>query len=213
MRVYHFISSRFGLEAIVNRQLKVARIVSLNDPFEYLQYQTDNYVARFLLRERRNRMNKHWGVLCFSANYTNPVQWAHYADSHRGMCLGFDLPDDQLLKIEYVRERSSFSEFQEALKLGETEFLTHMLSKKFEHWAYEEEYRALHRFGEKKTNTALCFAPFTPHMQLKEVFVGVRFDGDRKELRTTLRRFDSTIRPLPVFVSPSEFRLTRIVSP
>lgn len=209
LRVYHFINTRYGFDSILNRRIKVSRVSSLNDPFEYFQYQTDNHFARFLLRERRSAMNKLWGLLCFSGSYANPVQWAHYADCHRGMCLGFDVPSDRLLKIEYVKQRASFEEFQEALKLREEEFLMHMLSKKYEHWAYEEEYRLLHRFKKKTKGGELCFTDFSEDLELREVLLGARFDGDRKVLRAMLKDFDPLVRTFTVSASSGEFRMVR----
>lgn len=41
------------------------------------------------------------GILCFSKNWNNPVQWAHYADKHKGFCLGFDVPDEHPTKVTY----------------------------------------------------------------------------------------------------------------
>lgn len=34
---------------------------------------------------------KRWGILSFSAVRDNALMWSHYADEHRGVCLGFDL--------------------------------------------------------------------------------------------------------------------------
>lgn len=36
MRLYHFTSQKFGLLALKDRRLKIARINELNDPFEFL---------------------------------------------------------------------------------------------------------------------------------------------------------------------------------
>lgn len=36
MLAYHFINAEYGLEALNRRRLKIARIVELNNPFEFL---------------------------------------------------------------------------------------------------------------------------------------------------------------------------------
>ena len=36
----------------------------------------------------------------------NPLLWSHYADKHRGICLGFDMDDRILWQVKYVKERS-----------------------------------------------------------------------------------------------------------
>jgi hypothetical protein len=209
VRVYHFINSQFGEEAIRRQRVKISRINALNDPFEHLQYQTENHVARFLLRERRNRMNRLWGILCFSASYANPVQWAHYADVHRGLCLGFDVSDEGLIKIEYVKHRASFDEFQSAMKLGELSFLRHMLSKKYDHWAYEEEHRVLVSLGREVKQDWMCFASFCADLQLREVIFGARFDGDRRAIRKWLKDSSPDVATFSVTPSTSEFKMVR----
>ena len=44
------------------------------------------------------------GLVWFSANWNNPVQWSHYADHHRDLCLGFKVTA-QAHKVAYVSER------------------------------------------------------------------------------------------------------------
>lgn len=34
------------------------------------------------------------GVCCFCTNHNNIPMWSHYADSHRGFCIGYDLCSD-----------------------------------------------------------------------------------------------------------------------
>ena len=38
---------------------------------------------------------RRWGVLCFSEDKSDVLQWSHYADRHQGMCLGFDVSGAQ----------------------------------------------------------------------------------------------------------------------
>lgn len=47
-------------------------------------------------------------MLCFSRNWRNPVQWSHYADRHRGLCLGFDVADELIRPVIYRRHRTPF---------------------------------------------------------------------------------------------------------
>jgi len=34
------------------------------------------------------------GILCFTKEYDNPLMWSHYADGHRGFCIGYDIKYD-----------------------------------------------------------------------------------------------------------------------
>ena len=87
MRVYHFINAKFGLQAIRRRRLKIARISELNDPFEFLQVASKNPKTRARYQYVKRALSEYMGLLCFSENWRNPVQWSHYAESHRGICL------------------------------------------------------------------------------------------------------------------------------
>ena len=65
--------------------------------------------------------------------------WAHYADSHRGICLEFDLRNDVLcgaLKCEY----SAAFPMMRLWDNSEAAALLVLLSKS-EVWGYEQEYR------------------------------------------------------------------------
>ncbi len=82
----------------------------------------------------------HFGICSFSKIKDNILMWSHYADKHRGVCLGFD--HDILIKafnqydnVEYKNELIKFS-LKDAEKLISKTLLT-----KSEDWQYEEEYR------------------------------------------------------------------------
>ena len=45
------------------------------------------------------------GVLCFSRGWHNPLLWSHYGDKHRGVCLGFDVPNAHIVHVSYNSSR------------------------------------------------------------------------------------------------------------
>jgi hypothetical protein len=86
--------------------LKLALIDSLNDPFEFLGVASRDSNVRRQYRFLKDGFARYMGLLCFSENWRNPVQWSHYAERHRGICLGFDVsPTVELRKVVYVDER------------------------------------------------------------------------------------------------------------
>ena len=112
MRIYHFINEKFGLEDLREKHLKIARINELNDPFEFMGTDLSNHEFRNAMDEWKNHyLNKTYGLLCFSKSWENPVQWAHYADRHRGLCLGFDVHDGFLIEVRYQDERLPANNF------------------------------------------------------------------------------------------------------
>ena len=105
MRLYHFSNKQYGLEDLQEKRLKVARIMELNDPFEFLGTDLSNPEFCKAMQEMKKGLSEEYGILCFGEGWDNPVQWAHYADGHKGLCLGFDIPDHLLAKVNYVDER------------------------------------------------------------------------------------------------------------
>ncbi|MDP9703295.1 UNVERIFIED_ORG: hypothetical protein J2W64_000457 [Rahnella aquatilis] len=186
MRVYHFLNEHYGLEAIEKKRLKVSRLKSLNDPFEYYHIDTDNSGTRSILKDRLNRTNRELGIICFSKDFTNPVQWAHYGDSHQGICLGFDIPDKELFGIDYVKSRTAGTEFKNSLDLKGRDYIKYMLSKKHEHWQYEKEVRMIVPFSEKVMDRRLIFTPFNDYLSLKEVILGFRCVVKTKRIKSIL---------------------------
>jgi hypothetical protein len=105
MRVYHFLNEKYGLEDINKQRLKISKLMDLNDPFEFLCVEMTDPIFRNCMSAGKNGIAEISGVLCFSRNWKNPVQWAHYADRHKGVCLGFNIPSSCLEKVTYVEKR------------------------------------------------------------------------------------------------------------
>src|SRR5688500_15130857 len=105
MRVYHFLNRQFGLQDLKLRQLKIATLDDINDPFELLAVYSRDADERRAFRDFKRDWGKRFGMLCFSKTWKNPVQWSHYAEKHRGMCLGFDVPDSLLTEVSYSVRR------------------------------------------------------------------------------------------------------------
>ena len=96
MRVFHFIGAEYGLEDLRMRRLKVATLHELNDPFELFGVSLADESVRRAFAAMKDQLASNRGLLCFSRDWHNPVQWSHYAAKHTGMCLGFDIPNEHL---------------------------------------------------------------------------------------------------------------------
>jgi hypothetical protein len=143
MRAYYLTCERWALEAIKRRRLKLSLLNEMNDPFELLgrELKTRNDRAEFL--QGKEEMNETIGVLCFSQSWDNPVLWSHYADKHRGICLGFDVLDDWVLEISYQGKRLQ-EEVEGELPVQDHKTLGQkLLTTKYEHWRYENEVRMI----------------------------------------------------------------------
>lgn len=171
-RVYHFCNSEYGLENILRRRIKVSTFGDLNDPFELLCHEVSDSRLRDKLSQFKRTVEKGQGILCFSAAYSSPVQWAHYADRHKGLCLGFDMPEEYLEDVTYRTKRLKFTASAEDLRNGFQKQVTELFTTKYKHWSYEREVRAFGDLGRADPESGLYFSDFSDHMILKEVLVG-----------------------------------------
>jgi len=105
VRVYHFLSATYALADIERRRIKVSQLSALNDPFELLASQLLTRRERQRFNSFRRKIERQYGVLCFSRSWSNPLLWSHYGDKHRGMCLGFEVNEKMLEEVNYRRSR------------------------------------------------------------------------------------------------------------
>jgi len=185
MRVYHFLSADHALEDISKRRIKIAQFQDLNDPFELLAPNLSNKFMRKGFREFKNLMEQSNGMLCFSRTKSEPLLWSHYADKHRGMCLGFDVRNDTLRKVEYISERLIFKSESDLTKVMAIRFL----STKYEGWRYEKEERSFLDLDEEDKRNGFYFADFGDGIKLKEVLVGPECKVKKKEIMARLRGY------------------------
>ena len=186
MRVYHFLCEHFGLEDIKQRRLKIARIADLNDPFEFLA-RADDARERAALRATKETQAKTTGLLCFSRSWHNPVQWSHYADRHRGLCLGFDVSDVDAKPVAYRSAPIHFNlaRYQRDGHYAQ-EFAERMISSKFSDWSYEQEVRLYVRLDPDTETGGLYFYEFSDDLRLSEVIVGAASGLSRSQLESAL---------------------------
>lgn len=178
MRVYHFIDKEFGLENIKNRRLKVSNIMSVNDPFEFFSVCTGDKIDRSALIKTKEELASKYGFLCFSESWKSPVQWAHYAERHTGLCLGFDIEDSLLHKIDYVDKRFQLPQ------IPQESDMERLLKTKYSHWSYEQEHRLWAELKNKEEGH--YFKYFDGEFSLKQVIVGHKSNITRDELNTAL---------------------------
>lgn len=125
------------------------------------------------------RRSKEFGVSCFSQDWDVPLLWSHYADSHKGICVEYQVhpmkmsydPEDLHFGQHYVRYTTELP----TLCLSEILFSPHqvlssLLATKHSDWSYEKEWRLVHYTAKGK----MVRAPNT--MQISAIIVGLAFD-------------------------------------
>lgn len=178
MRAYKFLDRHFGLKSLRERRLKISTLNDLNDPFELLPYKLSKRNYRNALRATRRELATLRGILCFSADWRDPVIWAHYSDKHRGICLGFEIPSGLCKRINCVPRRLPFPAIPD-IPDAET-----MLFTKFSNWAYEQEIRVWAALNDNEDG--LYYAPFGEMLTLATVIGGARCSLSLAEVREAL---------------------------
>src|ERR1700730_2134446 len=181
MRVYHFLPTVHALEDIEKNRIKISEIDQLNDRFELWCVSQEDQRLRPALRKYKEEMSERFGMICFCKQWHNPLLWSHYADKHRGMCLGFDVDDRGLKAVNYVAERSN-------LKFPLTKESTdELLFTKYRDWQYEEELRNWFQFDKREDGH--YFYPFDGFVQLREVIAGPLCTESKDRIKETLRDY------------------------
>ena len=176
-RVYKFTKADHAIGSLQSRRLKLSTIDDLNDPFDQysvdvtdpaIETATQNYIIHF-------RSTK--GMLCFSRNWDNLLLWSHYGDSHKGICLGFDIPEgtvganydtDVLYQPNVIQIHNS-----EELTY---DLVNRLLRTKHESWSYEQEVRMFVELKNPPDSKGLRWSDFGPLLELREVIIGAQAD-------------------------------------
>lgn len=105
-----------------------------------------------------------FGICCFTESVDNLLMWAHYTDSHKGVCLEFDenilvkIEKSSLVKIKYSNDFPI---------VNQTNDIEKALLTKSKCWEYENEFRLLsHKQG------VVTF----PKEALKSIIFGAKSD-------------------------------------
>jgi hypothetical protein len=181
MRVYKFLDTHFGLKSLSEKRLKISMLSDLNDPFELIPYDISDREHRRALQMTRSQLARHRGMLCFSADWRDPVLWAHYSDKHRGFCLGFELADELCHRVKYVFRRMPFPH---SITAKDAEVAEAILFTKYSNWQYEQEVRVFLELNDQEGG--IYFREFCDSLRLVMVIAGARNTTSKSEIERAL---------------------------
>ena len=211
MRAYHFIPSKYGIENIRRKRLKISRLDDLNDPFELLSLNLPNKKLRTIFLKIKTGLNATSGILCFSEDWRSPVMWSHYAEKHKGLCLEFEIPDEFMAKINYSQSRlkRELKEIFDEKSVTKELAMSRILTTKFAHWKYEQERRMFVGL-DTPDNDGLYFFDFSEQLKLTGIIVGPRSSVSRKEINDAIE-FAEIKNPISTFKSRLAFSSFHVV--
>lgn len=194
MRAYHLTTEHWALESMRLRRLKQATLEDMNDPFELLgiEFMTPKDRA-FFQAELKPEMNRTIGILCFSRKWNNPVLWSHYADKHRGLCLGFDIPDQLAKKVRYVGQRLKADIEHDNPSDGTNSPGYKLVTTKYSHWKYEDEVRLIIQLKHAQREGSNYFVSYCDILSLQEVVVGLRSKITDENLMSSMSHEDQGV--------------------
>lgn len=171
-----------SLSSLINKEIWMSSLSEFNDPFESLvtldlgHEAFHNLFTKYISEKR---------VCCFSEHVNNILMWSHYADKHKGFCVGIDeapfIKAGLLHKVKYsdidsnIKNDILSSDFKGSTSKLYSTFMTH----KHKDWEYEKEYRLIiHAENEKESGETLEVGEH----RFKEIYFGCNMPQKHKDL-------------------------------
>ncbi|WP_172668655.1 DUF2971 domain-containing protein [Pseudomonas fluorescens] len=209
IRLYYFSGVEFGLENVRRSRLKISRLMQLNDPFEMGSINFSTRDLRYGFQKLKEFYAEHLGLICFSRSYKSPVQWAHYADKHKGVCLGFDVTISRCSPVDYVQERLDLRVLAASGEVPMSQVLMTLWKTKFSHWSYEDEVRLMLPLNEFPVDGGYHFHPMGDSLKLRQVIVGCESFFTRAQVQDALGEQSSDVEVFKVRPAFKTFKMVR----
>ena len=154
------------LDIVINNRLYGCSFRDLNDPMEGRFTYSDELSKESKDIIRKNISNR---IICSaSKQYDIGLMWSHYADSHRGCCIEFELGKTDLWERLYVK-------YQDELpKCNGEKDLENVLQTKSKHWEYEKEVRFIKTMKERSS----YYMP----IKITAIYLGIQMSNKDKRL-------------------------------
>lgn len=171
-RVYRYRGDKdaYDLQSLVASKMWMARIETLNDPFEF------HAVRASGPKGSMQHQFQEAGVACFCRGITNPLLWSHYANSHLGFAIGYDpthpfFGGDQGLRLRFLHDVRYEDVAPSADFYAPDELVMAGVLTKPTCWSYEQEVRMIAPQGNQLADV--------PPDAVKEVVLGARMSSKR----------------------------------
>lgn len=146
------------------------------------------------------------GIYSLSKNCTDELLWAHYANSHEGFCIEYEL--DTLVYFErndYLTFDVKYSDQPPNLHINDmfnindkVSFIQKIIGIKSNKWAYEEEIRVI---------TSVAGLQHYDYRAVKAIYLGLRMPQDRKQ-EVMKRLCGRGIRYYQIYLKDNSYKLS-----
>lgn len=205
--LFLFIKGEFNLiKKLLNKYPYYKEVPMINDLIKkviksnpQIKVNLDEYYKEFK-EKMLNKIDEFKGkvlISCFSKRNDSTLMWSHYADSHRGICLEYNMPsNDNYKEVEYTNKRPQMRLFNlisaflghkmigKELNAYEYKYTNDILKPFFVKsldWKYEEEVRCIYTEGDYK-NTDIKYDGdnyFVRLGDIKKIYIGCKAIGHK----------------------------------
>ncbi len=134
----------------------------------YKQIEDRQGTLKWLKEVYENSKNSlDYGILSLTTKRDNLLMWSHYANSHKGFCVGFDTTILESASSGYLKKIIYADEFYQIGLFDELKEFDKLFLIKSGHWQYEDEYRIVRR---GVPNKVFNF----PNEAISEIIIGLQ---------------------------------------
>ena len=170
------------------------------------------HLAESVIEPTRRDLRDGARILCLSANCTHPLQWSHYANGHKGLCIHFKAHKGTWAggarQVVYQQPRAPI--YIPLSSQSEWDMVDLMALTKANFWRYEREYRVIVPLGRPDHSITLRnnFYDFAPS-DITGVTVGLRMSlADRRKLARILAERRQAVEVFECIEDRTRFALT-----
>lgn len=151
-------------------------------------------------RMYHDTVTSHVGVMCLSEVHDDILMWAHYANSHRGVCLVFNPAEPFFATAQPVHYREERPHVN-PLVHSHDQMLDAAMFTKSNHWSYEREWRIL----QYKKGAGIYTVP--AHA-LVQVVLGAEISAENEmKVRQWVSEAPTMISVVSASLSPTKFKV------
>lgn len=156
--------------------------ISITEGRRILEERVENSI-KFQIRSEviHDEINdKRIGIACLSENWNSILMWSHYADNHKGYCIGFDEKwirfCQKFGKVKRVNYTNKYPEVDKKLNTSKLTLEQKFFCKSID-WKYEEEIRLVNIYDDKKEPNRI---EVLENKHIKEVILGLNMPEDER---------------------------------
>jgi hypothetical protein len=160
--------------------------------------------------EMISNQDNYYGIFSLGTNWNNILMWSHYADYHKGFCVGFDEEELRNSAEFHKGGRVEYSNDFPKIDPRNEDFIEVSFKKtntKAKKWKYENEYRMLFNYYPKKAKKEDRIVTISDDCY-SEIIVGLNFpEVDIPEIKEIANKKNITV--YQARKVPFKFEITR----